>query len=205
MSGQEHERDSEEWAHVDPDHPRPWDGCIQRGLCCSRSPGWFAPGEVERAAAHLGLDMGDFVNRFLVLDHLDTTIGRVEAFAPLKVGRDGEPVEPPGQKTSDYYPNWERPCVFFEHGACRIYPVRPLECRLYVCTNLPEDNPAKLDLALLWLGAWRSQQDDSLPSPPEHIEDIEELRSYARLVRARFDPGEEGEEQGERERSESRC
>lgn len=180
------DHDPEAWAHVDPDHPRPWDGCIRRGLCCRTSPGWFAPGEAERAAAHLGLEMGDFVNRYLVLDRIQTTIGRIEAFAPVKLGRDGEPVEPTGERTSDAYHLWQGACIFYggEEAGCRIYPVRPLECRLYCCTNLPEDNPAKLDLGLLWLGAWQDARDGQ-GAEPRPIADVAELRRMAEVVKRR--------------------
>lgn len=141
------------WAHVDVDHPAPWLGCIRRNLCCRNNPGWFSPGEAERAAELLGLDLATLVNRFLVVDHVDLSVGRVEVYAPAKLGRDGLPVEPPGGKTSDLYRFSSGSCVFFDGAGCAIYEARPRECRGYCCVNLPEDNASRLDLALLWLEA----------------------------------------------------
>lgn len=178
-----HDRDADEWAHVDPAHPRPWEGCIRRGVCCQTSPGWFAPGEAERVAARLGIDMGALVNRYLVLDRIETTVGRIEAFVPVKLGRDGRPAEPTGGRTSDSYYLGKGPCIFYDGAGCSIHGVHPLECRLYDCTVPPEDNPRKLDLALLWLGAWKAAQDGLGPFPPE-ITSTEELRAAARQVRS---------------------
>jgi len=151
----EPDRDPEDprWAHVDPDHPAPWLGCIRRNLCCRSNPGWFAPGEAEQAAEVLGLDMASFVNRFLVVDHVDLSVGRVEAFAPVKLGRDGLPAEPTGSRTSDLYRYASGSCVFFDGAGCAIYSARPWECRGYACTRLPEENPSRLQLAQLWLEA----------------------------------------------------
>ncbi len=170
--------DPDEWLHVDPAHPRPWAGCIRRGLCCQSSPGWFAPGEAERAAALLGREMGDFVNEFLVLDFHETTVGRIEGFVPVKLGRDGEPMEPTGARVSGVYRMWDGPCVFFDGEGCGIYGARPLECRLYDCTHLPEDNPSKLDVALLWLGAWKAQQ-AGRPFPVADLVDLRDLQRWS--------------------------
>ncbi len=154
VSGQPpREPDDPRWTHVDPDHPAPWLGCIRRGLCCRSNPGWFSPGEAERAAALLGLELAELVNGYLVVDHADTTVGRIEVYAPAKLGPDGRPVEPPGQRTSELYRLSSGVCVFYDGSGCTIYEARPSECRGYVCTNLPEDNQARLDIALLWLEA----------------------------------------------------
>ena len=153
--------DEPRWAHVDPDHPAPWLGCVRRGLCCRSNPGWFAPGEAEAAAAALDLEMAELVNGWLVIDHVDTSIGRIEAFAPAKLGPDGLPVEPPGAQTSELYSYSSGVCVFFDGMGCRIYAARPLECRWYDCTSLPEDRPPRLELARLWLDAASDQDDRS--------------------------------------------
>lgn len=191
LDGEDRERDSDEWAHVDPAHPRPWEGCIRRSLCCRRSPGWFAPGEAERAAAFVGLTMGELVNRYLILDHHETTIGRIEAFAPVRLAPDGEPVEPPGGRVTAFYHLGEGPCVLFDGQGCSIYPARPLECRLYDCTHLPEDNPRRIDIALLWLGAWKASE-LGVEFDVGSIESCAELRRLAQrareLMRAGSDP-----------------
>ena len=117
------------------------------------NPGWFAPGEAEEAAKAMGMDMGDFVNAFLVIDHARTTIGLIEGFAPAKIGPDQEHIQEPGTKTGPAYRHQPGRCVFYTGTGCLIYDARPYECRRYVCTNLPEDNPTRLELALKWLEA----------------------------------------------------
>jgi len=191
------DRSSDAWAHVDPDHPRPWDGCIRRGLCCRRSPGWFAPGEAERAAALMGLPMAAFVNRYLILDHHETTIGRIEAFAPVRLAPDGDPVAPPGGRVTEFYHLGEGPCVFFDGQGCRIYGARPLECRLYDCTNLPEDNPRRLDLALLWLGTWKAAQLglSFAPGPLNTGTDLRAAAARAREIMGEVASEERGDNQ----------
>src|SRR5690349_2168191 len=52
-------------------HPDPSKGCIRRGLCCKSNPGWFAPGEVEAAAALKGMEPDAFVRKYLVIDQID--------------------------------------------------------------------------------------------------------------------------------------
>ena len=86
------------WADPPP-HPCPEKGCIRRGLCCQSSPGWFAPGEVERAAALLELTPDDFVRKHLVVDGCELEgHGWVHVFAPVKLALDGEPALPPASR-----------------------------------------------------------------------------------------------------------
>lgn len=142
------------WDDQPQPHPDPSRGCIRRGLCCKSSPGWFAPGEVERAAELMGLTPDDFVKRYLIVDWLELPEhGRVHVFAPVKLGRDGLPLEPTGAQASRLYGMLKGPCVFYQSDAhgCGIYGARPIECRQYICTNAPEDNPSRRELARLWL------------------------------------------------------
>ncbi len=148
-----HDRNDPAWDHIDPDHPEPWKGCIRRGLCCMSNPGWFAPGEAEKAAEVMGMEMADFVNAFLVVDHAKTTIGVIEGFVPAKMGPGGDHVETPGTKTGPSYKFTQGRCVFYTGTGCLIYEARPFECTRYACTNMPEDNPSRLELAMLWLQA----------------------------------------------------
>lgn len=137
------------WADPPP-HPCPEKGCIRRGLCCSSSPGWFAPGEIEAAAALLGLAPDAFVRTYCVIDAWDLPEGRVEVFAPLKLARDGSPALPPLSRADGWYRLLRGACVFFEGGGCRIYAARPAECRAYLCTNPPEQNLSHEQLARRW-------------------------------------------------------
>ena len=161
------------WAWEElPPHPNPELGCIRRGLCCKSSPGWFAPGEAEKAAAALGMEPDAFVREYLVIDYVDIPVAapsvddegppateRVYAFAPVKLALDGRPAIPPATRTDSFYQVLRGQCVFFRadigDGAagCKIYETRPFECRRYICTNAPEDNPTHVEIGLLWRGA----------------------------------------------------
>lgn len=132
-------------------HPDPARGCIRRGLCCKSSPGWFAPGEVERAAAMLGMSPDAFVRAYVVIDHVEINGQLVEAFAPAKVGRDGLPLRQPGTRTDRLYRMLRSPCIFYDGQGCRIYPARPIECRRYVCTQAAEDNLSHEEIGRMWL------------------------------------------------------
>ena len=129
--------------------------CTRRGECCRHSPGWFGPGEAEKAAAYLGLDLGDFVARYLVLDSVRLDGLRVEVFAPVKVGVDGVPVEGPNVRISRVYHLMDGACIFYDTGerACRIHSVRPVECRHYFCTQPEDQNLSKQAIARMWLTA----------------------------------------------------
>jgi Fe-S-cluster containining protein len=139
------------WDEPEP-HPDPDLGCIRRGLCCKSSPGWFAPGEVEGAIALLNMEPRDFIRTYLIIDGMDIDGERVDVFAPVKLDRDGEPLEPPASRATNLYSYLRGPCVFYQgpERGCRIYDARPLECRRYVCTNAPEDNITHREIALLW-------------------------------------------------------
>lgn len=129
--------------------------CVRRGACCRNSPGWFGPGEAEKAAEFLGMEMGEFVNKYLVLDHVMIGTLKVETFAPVKVGTDGKPVEGPGVRVSRIYHMMDGHCVFFdnENPACAIHAARPVECRHYLCTQPEELNLTKEQIGTMWVDA----------------------------------------------------
>lgn len=131
--------DSEEnpyWASEEPEpHPNPELGCIRRNLCCRSNPGWFVPHEVEKAAEVLGMTPDAFVKAYVVIDHFEVDGKLVEAFVPVKMGRDGNPLIPTATRTDRLYQMLRSPCVFFTGSGCEIYDARPYECRLYVCTE----------------------------------------------------------------------
>jgi len=142
------------WDEIPP-HPEPEKGCIQRGLCCRSSPGWFGPGEVEAAAGHLGMDADAFVRRFLVIDSIaiegdDGESEVVHVFAPLKLARDGKPALPPASRADALYRALRGTCIFYDGHGCGIYEARPTECREYICTRAPADNPSHEAIARLW-------------------------------------------------------
>lgn len=148
------------WLDEEPDeHPDPALGCVRRGLCCKSNPGWFGPGEVEAAAALLGLEPDAFVRRYAVVTSIDVALApgeaprTVYAFAPVKLGRDGDPLIPPATLADRLYYQLRSPCTFFDGAGCRIYEARPIECRRYVCTQPEEENLSHAELARMWLEA----------------------------------------------------
>ncbi len=133
------------------DHPDPSLGCIRRGLCCRQNPGWFAPGEMEKAAELLDMDPDEFVRTYCVIDGAEVDGETVHVFAPLKLGRDGKPLREPASMADRVYKMFPGPCIFFDGQGCGIYGARPVECRKYNCTNKEADNPTKEGIARLWL------------------------------------------------------
>jgi Fe-S-cluster containining protein len=86
---------------------------------CENKPGWFLPGEVEKAADFLGLPLQEFFDRFLSVDWWQGDPA-IFLLSPAVVGAmPGEmfPADPHGQ------------CVFYRDGKCDIHPVKPHECR----------------------------------------------------------------------------
>jgi len=136
-----------------PPHPAPEKGCIQRGLCCRSSPGRFAPGEVEEAAALLGKTPDAFVKRYLVVDEVKVDEETVHVFAPVKLDRKGRPALPTGGRVDKLYQVLRGTCIFFDGTTCKIYDARPWECRAYICTKAPEENPSNADVGRKWLAA----------------------------------------------------
>lgn len=98
--------------------PPPCD-CPNCQSACSWKPGWFAPGEAEKAARYMKMTFREFFGKHLGIDH--HMRDDVFVLAPAVKGM------PPGT----VYPM--RPlgeCVFFAEGKCGIHAVKPLECRL---------------------------------------------------------------------------
>jgi Fe-S-cluster containining protein len=150
------------WLGEEPDeHPNPELGCIRRGLCCKSNPGTFAPGEAEKAAELLGLTPDQFVRKYLVVTSATVDGEEVPMFTPVKLGQENKPQIKPGTPADRLYYMFRGPCIFFKDNGCRIYEARPLECIRYVCTNAPEDNLDKVELARIWKKAAED-------GPPEH-------------------------------------
>jgi Fe-S-cluster containining protein len=86
--------------------------CTQCGNCCSGPPGfvWTTAGEREAIARHLGLELADFMERY---------VRKVGQRYSLKETRNGRGLD----------------CVFLiQQGSkrvCSIYSVRPMQCRTW--------------------------------------------------------------------------
>jgi Fe-S-cluster containining protein len=138
------------WLVDEAEHPDPTKGCIRRGLCCKSNPGSFAPGEAEGAAALLGLTPDAFVKKYLIIDWVEFEGAAVEVFAPVKVGRDNQPMYETARRVDKLYRFLRGACIFFDGQGCGIYDARPLECQRYICTNAPAQNLSPKTLARMW-------------------------------------------------------
>lgn len=81
--------------------------CRKCGKCCGGAPGfiWITAEEKERAARHLGITVGELSKKYL---------NRIN-----------------GRSTIKELPNYD--CIFLdgESGLCKIYEVRPAQCRQF--------------------------------------------------------------------------
>jgi len=113
------------------------DSCVD---ACKTTPGWFAPGEAERAAEHLNIPFDKFRDDYLVLDYwVGVTEPDTFVYTPRKEfnetqenpirGRFGD-LPPKGfHKVSFSYGFKAGICVFLKNNRCSIHPVKPMECR----------------------------------------------------------------------------
>lgn len=91
--------------------------------CCEGSPGWFLPGEAEKAAALLGIPYGEF-RKSLIVDYWITSDGEQDVLTPRKQG-----LEMNRKRASWGYAFQSAPCVFLtEDKQCRIHAAKPYEC-----------------------------------------------------------------------------
>ena len=133
---------------IPPEEPK----CKRRGYCCQHFPGWFGPGEVEKAARHLGMEVDSFVRTYLVIDGIEVEgHGWVDVFAPVRLNKFGEPALPPLSRADSFYRYFDGPCIFFKDNGCIIYPCRPIECRCYYCGRPEEKNLSHKEIALMWI------------------------------------------------------
>lgn len=120
-------------------------GCGDCVDACKHRPGWFLPGEVDKAAGFLGLSPEEFFKRYLGVDYWvdDGEVRQTDIFAPRHVGR-------PGGQRYPFYPAGR--CVFLdENERCKIHLVKPAECAHYIHT-MDEKEPYEFrkEVARAW-------------------------------------------------------
>jgi Fe-S-cluster containining protein len=92
--------------------------CARCQQACNHAPGWFRPGEAEKAATLLGLSLPVFFKRYLVANWWEgetNTFVLAPATVSAEAGREA-PVNPKGT------------CVFYKGGRCQIHAAKPYEC-----------------------------------------------------------------------------
>ena len=116
------------------------------GYCrdgCTRKPGWFLPGEAERAAQYMDLPLDEFFAKYLAVDwwEADTEIPETTfVLSPAIVGEETG-AEFPAVPTGT--------CVFYKDQRCQIHAVKPHECRDLWCGE-PAPSTIHLDTAKAW-------------------------------------------------------
>jgi Fe-S-cluster containining protein len=112
-------------------------GCDKCQGCCENIPGWFKPGEVDKAAALIGMPVREFFERFLTVDYWERD-GRHdhEVFVLRPSTRD----ERPGTLASRHF--WRGRCVFLTpERRCGIHAAKPHECAVVTgCDRAGEQN-----------------------------------------------------------------
>lgn len=131
---------------------------------CHESPGWFAPGQAERVAEHLGVTLEELFRDKLVVEYwaggIDDHATDIHVLAPANyASTSGEKAE---------FSKMRARCVFLDNeGLCSIHPVKPKECAL---SHHNMDQDAYLawrkDNVRAWIGR-QDQIDQLLGEHPE--------------------------------------
>jgi Fe-S-cluster containining protein len=117
--------------------------CVACRNACKHKPGWFLPGEAERAAELLGISLEVFFRDFLAVDRYKTEDEWIHALSPAIGG------EPAGREMP-FYPVGT--CVFLdpETERCKIHAAKPFECRVaLLCAPIAKED-AHEKAALGW-------------------------------------------------------
>lgn len=124
--------------------------CDHCRAACRNAPGWFTPEQIPRLAKHLGLSIEDTFRRFLAVGvtHLDDGSQRAGVM-PHKL-RDGKK---PGSRWTLAEIAAPGRCVFFDHGRCSIYPVRPDECARMMHDRGDQTRRIRLRIVARWTEA----------------------------------------------------
>lgn len=140
--------------------------CEKCVKACHGNPGWFKPGEAERAAAHLGIPFEQFSRQFLIKDSCSNW-GAPDApwvWSPRKAS-DG-----PDEHRTYRSQRTNGTCVFLENDRCRIHAVKPYECRaVLACDRSQGGFRDGIEQAYLFAGA-------PLGMRPEPEDGIDALR-----------------------------
>jgi Fe-S-cluster containining protein len=109
---------------------------------CEHKPGWFLPGEAERVADYLGVDLQELFDTRLVVDYWvgDGLDGDTYVLSPGIVGREPGAVLPFDPRGA---------CVFYKNGLCEIHPVKPHECRETMACQ-PGNENLHQETAMAW-------------------------------------------------------
>jgi Fe-S-cluster containining protein len=135
--------------------------CDKCQTACSNKPGWFLPGEAERAAAYMEMSLEDFFRANLGVDWYEGDKPVFVLSPAITTMEPGEtfPSDPMGR------------CVFLQEGRCTIHPVKPFECRMFMHGQSREETQARHDkVAAAWVDH-QAQIEAIYGREPEPVED----------------------------------
>lgn len=121
--------------------------CEKCVSACKRSPGWFAPGEAEKAAALLGMSLVHFQAMYLIVDFW---VGGARVLVPRKLGVDS------GFKKATWGSGFQpgRCALLGQDDRCRIHAEKPKECRLAMpCAEKTAPGGDRESIQKEWLDA----------------------------------------------------
>jgi Fe-S-cluster containining protein len=116
---------------------------------CTKKPGWFLPGQAEKAAELLGLSLKEFFHKYLGIDYFIQKDGKflyvlAPAIVTMEPGQE-YPFSPFGQ------------CVFYENNMCKIHAAKPIECAKW---DHSVDDKELLEFKnVVIVGEWEKHQD----------------------------------------------
>lgn len=97
--------------------------CKECKNACKSKPGWFMPGEAEKAANLLNMPFDEFFKKYLAVDWYNNAT--VDYFIISPAAKNNP--------TGDMFPyNPTGECVFFDGEKCAIHESKPFECKEYI-------------------------------------------------------------------------
>ena len=132
--------------------------CDKCAGACSDKPGWFMPGQAERAAELLGFSLAEFFSKYLGVDWWegDGQISDDDIFllAPAITGMSAG---------SEYPASPRGRCVFLKDSLCLIHAAKPFECAEFMHGDSSEAIAARhKSVAQAWNEAEHQNQVRSL-------------------------------------------
>jgi len=103
--------------------------CDDCQAACKFKPGWFLPGEAEKAAELLGMEFDEFFQKYLSVDWWVSS-DNIYVLAPSN-----ERSTPGGM----YASNPKGACVFYQENKCAIHAAKPYECRMSLHTSTSDE------------------------------------------------------------------
>jgi len=131
---------------------------MSEGCCCGKCvkactvrPGWFMPGEAEKAAAFLGMPFKRFQRIYLIWDWWSGE-SDIKVLSPFKQSKN----EFPRRNFSGGVASWGWPfqsgrCVFLtKDDRCKIHEAKPYECRMTLCCRDDGMGDLRQEIAEAW-------------------------------------------------------